>query len=39
MKKSATLRLDEAWRDGLTDRDKRVCARVAGPLMRRYGYA
>ncbi len=33
------LRLDEAWRLGLSDRDQRIVERVTWPLMRRYGYA
>ncbi len=39
MKGSARLRLDEAWRKKLAPGEIRTCSRVAGPLMRRYGYA
>ncbi len=39
MKGSARLRLDEAWRQKLAPREIRTCGRLAGPLMRRYGYA
>lgn len=28
----------EAWRDGLTERDKRLFLALAGPLLLRYGY-
>jgi len=39
MKGSARLSLDEAWRQKLAPGEIRTCRRVAGPLMRRYGYA
>jgi hypothetical protein len=32
------LRVDEAWRDAMTTRDRRVVTTVAWPLLRRYEY-
>lgn len=32
------LRVDEAWRDGLAERDRRLVTAVAWPLLRRYRY-
>lgn len=39
MNKTATLRVDEAWRDGLSPREQRLCGTIAAPLMRSYGYS
>ena len=33
------LRIDEAWRLGLPERDRRTVELVTAPLLRRYGYA
>jgi len=32
------LRVDEAWREHLAPRDRRVVTSIAWPLLRRYGY-
>jgi hypothetical protein len=32
------LRVDEAWRDNMSSRDRRVVTTVAWPLLSRYGY-
>ena len=32
------LRVDEAWREHLAPRDRRVVTAIAWPLLRRYGY-
>jgi len=32
------LRVDEAWREGLAPRDRRLVTSVAWPMLRRYGY-
>jgi hypothetical protein len=33
-----TIRADEAWRDDMPERDRRVVTGLAWPLLRRYGY-
>lgn len=33
-----TLRLDDAWREDMTSKDRRTVERVVGPILARYGY-